>query len=198
MNYNVTLKEIALKSGVSVSTVSKALNDSHEISTLTKERVSKIAKSLNYRPNFFAKNLKKRENYIIGVILPDLKNDFFSNLLVGITEETSMKKHRIMVYQTCNSPEKEMIYTKLLSEDIIDGLIISPSLFPQRHAEDNKYLIRLSEKHLPIIVINKMVNSIVHSNKKLVKDSNGLKLGKDLVNNLLDKIKHYNLQLDVS
>ncbi|MGG8497573.1 LacI family DNA-binding transcriptional regulator [Tenacibaculum sp. TC6] len=195
MSYSVTLKEIALKSGVSISTVSKALNDSHEISSLTKERISKIAKSLNYKPNFFAKNLKKKENYIIGVILPDLKNDFFSNLLVGITEETSIKKHRIMVYHTCNNPEKEITYTKLLSEDIIDGLIISPSLFPQRNAEDNKYLIRLSQKQMPIMVINKMVDNIIYSSKN---QSNGIKLGKDLVNNLLNKIENYNLQLHVS
>ena len=195
MSYSVTLKEIALKSGVSISTVSKALNDSHEISSLTKERISKIAKSLNYKPNFFAKNLKKKENYIIGVILPDLKNDFFSNLLVGITEETSIKKHRIMVYHTCNNPEKEITYTKLLSEDIIDGLIISPSLFPKRNAEDNKYLIRLSQKQMPIMVINKMVDNIIYSSKN---QYNGIKLGKDLVNNLLNKIENYNLQLHVS
>lgn len=195
MSYSVTLKEIALKSGVSISTVSKALNDSHEISSLTKERISKIAKSLNYKPNFFAKNLKKKENYIIGVILPDLKNDFFSNLLVGITEETSIKKHRIMVYHTCNNPEKEITYTKLLSEDIIDGLIISPSLFPKRNAEDNKYLIRLSQKQMPIMVINIMVDNIIYSSKN---QSNGIKLGKDLVNNLLNKIENYNLQLHVS
>ncbi|CAM1355295.1 MULTISPECIES: LacI family DNA-binding transcriptional regulator [Tenacibaculum] len=198
MNYNVTLKEIALKSGVSVSTVSKALNDSHEISSITKERISKIAKSLNYRPNFFAKNLKRKTNFIIGVILPDLKNDFFSNLLVGITEETCEKKHRIMVYQTCNSPEKEITYTKLLSENIIDGLIISPSLFPERHAEDNKYLIKLSERHLPIIVINKMVDNVVYTNTQLKQSNNGLKLGKDLVSNMISKIKNYNLQLEVS
>ena len=180
---------------MSISTVSKALNDSHEISSLTKERISKIAKSLNYKPNFFAKNLKKKENYIIGVILPDLKNDFFSNLLVGITEETSIKKHRIMVYHTCNNPEKEITYTKLLSEDIIDGLIISPSLFPKRNAEDNKYLIRLSQKQMPIMVINKMVDNIIYSSKN---QYNGIKLGKDLVNNLLNKIENYNLQLHVS
>lgn len=195
MSYNVTLKEIALKSGVSISTVSKALNDSHEISVGTKEKITGIAKSLNYKPNFFAKNLKKKENYIIGVILPDVTHQFFSNLLVGITEETSKREHRIMVYHTCNNPIKEVTYTKLLSGDIIDGLIIAPCLFPKRTAEDNEYLVRLSRKQIPMMVINKNIGIPSYSKVEI---HGGLELGKELVSKLLNKIEGYNTHLQVS
>lgn len=61
MKTNVTLKEIAIKTGFSISTVSKALNNSYEISNVTKKSINDVAKSLCYKPNFFAKNLKKKK-----------------------------------------------------------------------------------------------------------------------------------------
>ena len=82
-NKKITVKELAQKLGVSVSTVSKALNDSYEISDKTKKRVQRLAKKYNYRPNRLAVNLKTGSTRTICVILPALSN-FFTTVLSGI------------------------------------------------------------------------------------------------------------------
>ncbi|MGB0891061.1 MAG: LacI family DNA-binding transcriptional regulator [Flavobacteriaceae bacterium] len=189
---NTTLKSIALKLGVSVSTVSKALNDSHEISDKTKKKVTKIAKNLNYKPNFYAKNLKKKDNFVLGVILPDLSDDFFLNVLIGITEESSKMKHRIMVYQSCNDIQKEKNYTKLLSDYIIDGLIFSP-ITSKNFLDKNKYLKQLLNNDLPIEIVNKELMTIVNSKSK-----KGVKVGQDIAKKLINRINHPPIQLGVS
>lgn len=192
MNCNVTLKEIALKTGFSISTVSKALNDSHEISSLTKERITKIASALNYRPNFFARNLKNKKNFIIGVIIPDFKNDFYYDLVNGITEETSENGHRVMVYQTCNNQHKEINYINLLSEDIIDGLIICTSFLSEKYLDNNKSYLKISQENTPFTIVNKK-NNIAHK-----KEADATQYGVSLVNDLIGRIKQNHVQLKAS
>ena len=80
----LTIKDIAKKFNVSISTVSKALNDSYEISESTKEKIQKYAKENNYKPNFNAISLKNRSTKTIGVILPTMLNYFFAQVFKGI------------------------------------------------------------------------------------------------------------------
>ncbi len=192
MQNTITLKSLAIKTGFSISTVSKALNDSHEISSQTKEKITKIADALNYTPNFFARNLKSKKNFIIGVIIPDFKNDFFYNLVNGITEETSDNNHRVMVYQTCNNPHKEVNYINLLSEDIIDGLIVCTSFFSEKYLDGNKSYFNISKNNTPFTIVNKK-NIISEETKELT-----TKYGKTIVNDLIVRIKQNNIQLKAS
>lgn len=186
MQNPVTLKNIAVKLGVSVSTVSKALNDSYEISNHTKKRIIATARVLNYKPNFYAKNLKKREKLIIGVIVPSLKEEFYLNLLTGITEESYKKGHLIMVYTTGNTLEKEISYTRLLSKDIIDGLIYSSST----KNKENSYLEKLlKESLLPVELIDKIRSNSVKEMKKSTSFEE-VALGKELVNKIVDRINY--------
>lgn len=186
MRNTTTLKSIASQVGVSISTVSKALNDSYEISKSTKKKVLVVAKTLNYKPNFYAKNLKKREKFIFGVILPSLKDDFYLDILIGITEESFKRGHLIMVYQTNNKIEKELSYTQLLSGDIIDGLIFSSI----NKENNNEYLKKLlKNESLPIEIVNKknqMINPRLIEGKIL----NGVETGKILVNRIIKKINY--------
>ncbi|WP_422091668.1 LacI family DNA-binding transcriptional regulator [Tenacibaculum ovolyticum] len=195
MQNTITLKNIAIEAGYSISTVSKALNDSHEISNITKEKIRKIASSLNYIPNFFARNLKSKKNFIIGVIIPDFKNEFFYNLVNGITEETSDNSHRVMVYQTCNSPRKEINYINLLSEDIIDGLIVCTSFYSEKYLDDNKNYFNFSQKNTPFTIVNKKNKESIMTEKA---KEYAVKYGKTLVNDLIVRIKQNNIQLKAS
>ncbi|CAL2101990.1 Transcriptional regulator, LacI family [Tenacibaculum sp. 190130A14a] len=184
MQNTVTLKNIASKLGVSVSTVSKALNDSYEISNSTKKRIITAAKVLNYKPNFYAKSLKKREKLIIGVIVPSLKEEFYLNLVTGITEESYKQGHLIMVYQTGDTVEKEISYTRLLSRDIIDGLIYSSNA----KKEENIYLEKLlKEDLLPIELMQRTTQKNFHDFEEngTVKE---VDLGRELVNKIIDRI----------
>ena len=89
---NITLKDIAKLANVSVSTVSKSLNDSSEITESTKERVRKIAKENNYSPNYIALSLRSKKTKTIGVVIPDILNYFFVKSLYGIEEEARKKE----------------------------------------------------------------------------------------------------------
>ena len=80
----LTIKDIANHFGVSISTVSKALNDSYEISVSTKEKIQKFAKEKNYKPNFNALSLKNRKTKTIGVIIPNMLDYFFAQVFKGV------------------------------------------------------------------------------------------------------------------
>ena len=79
----ITIKDIARKFNVSISTVSKALNDSYEISDQTKEKIQKYAKKKNYKPNFNALSLKKRRTKTIGMVIPNMLSYFFAQIFKG-------------------------------------------------------------------------------------------------------------------
>lgn len=186
MQNTVTLKKIALKLDVSVSTVSKALNDSYEISSSTKKRIVSVAKELNYKPNFYAKSLKKRDKFIFGVILPNLNEKFYLDVLAGITEESFKRGHLIMMYNTSNKLENEVNYTELLSEDIIDGLIFSSTYKKGK----NKCIQKLIQnKILPVEIIE---NNTLLLNSKLLNNPSlkGIELGKYMIKNMINKVKH--------
>ncbi|WP_296383451.1 LacI family DNA-binding transcriptional regulator [Winogradskyella sp.] len=188
---SITLKYIGSVLNLSVSTVSKALNNSSEISIKTKTKVVKTAKALNYKPNIHASALKNKRSYILGIILPDLKDDFFLESLNGITEESSRNDYRIMAYQSCNDFNKEVEYSNLLSKsNIIDGLIFS-SIKRTFLPKECGHLENFISGGIPIIYINKQkrvsVNSCHHEK--------GFEIGKNSVKELLSKIKDNQLNL---
>ena len=102
-----TLKQIAKELGVSVSTVSKSLSDSPEISEPTKIRIQEYAKLHNYKPNSIAKNLKSRKSYTIGVIVPNILNPFFAKVFTGIEKVAQQKGYNVITVISNESTEKE-------------------------------------------------------------------------------------------
>lgn len=121
----VTLKQLAEQLNVSVSTVSKALNNSEEISKDTIERVKELAKHLNYQPNKMALSLKSNKTKTLGVIIPNVLNHFFAKALYAIEMEASKQGYNII---TCVSNEmlsKEENSLQLLSNGSVDGFIMS-------------------------------------------------------------------------
>ena len=96
MKSKATLKQIAKELHVSVSTVSKALNDSPEISTQTKVKIKEYAKLKNYKPNVIGLNLKNRKTKTIGVIIPNILNSFFAKVFSGIEKVADEKAKTIM------------------------------------------------------------------------------------------------------
>ena len=87
----VTMKDIADKLGISLGTVSRALNDKPDIDQDTKELILETAEELNYLPNFFAKSLRTKRTKTIGIIIPDIKDPVFAEILYGATQ--SARKH---------------------------------------------------------------------------------------------------------
>lgn len=121
----VNMIQLAKELGLSVSTVSKALGDSHEISASTKKRVLELAKKYNYKPNPFASSLRKKKNKQIAVIIPDIVNNFFALAVDGIESVTVSKNYDTFIYLTHESLDREKAVLEHLESGLISGLIIS-------------------------------------------------------------------------
>lgn len=121
----INMIQLAKELGLSVSTVSKALGDSHEISANTKKRVLELAKQYKYKPNPFASNLRKKRGKQIAVIIPDIVNNFFALAVDGIESVTMSKHYDTFIYLTHESLERERSVLEHLENGLISGLIIS-------------------------------------------------------------------------
>jgi LacI family transcriptional regulator len=121
----LTIKDIAKEFKVSISTVSKALNDSYEISVSTKEKIQKYAKENNYKPNFNALSLKNRKTKTIGIIIPNMLNYFFAQVFNGVEKEANERGYKIISCISNESFEKEVETIEMLSNGSIDGFILS-------------------------------------------------------------------------
>ena len=97
MAAKTTLKDLAGILGVSVSTVSKALNDSPEISESTRKKIKEVALSCNYVPNNVAQSLKSKSTKTIGVIIPSILIEFFNKVLYGIEAEATKRGYKIII-----------------------------------------------------------------------------------------------------
>ncbi|AUC15143.1 hypothetical protein BTO06_08330 [Tenacibaculum sp. SZ-18] len=178
MKKSITLKELAKLLKVSVSTVSKALNDSHEISESTKRKVEEAAKLHNYKPNRAALNLKSGKTNTIGVVLPSIKNFFLSRALRGIESVVANTNYNIVISITNESHEKEVKSIETLTNGMVDGIIISVSEETQV-IQDFSHLYDIPED-IHVVMFDRVENTI-NSDKVLVDDYDAiLKAVRDL------------------
>lgn len=152
----ITIKDIAKALNLSTSTVSRALRDSYEIGEDTKARVKQFAKENNYRPNPVALSLKERKTKSIGVIVSEIANTFFSQVIDGIESVAYDSGYNIIITQSKESFEKEELILQDLISRSVDGLIISLS------AETNNYAVlnELLERGMPLVIFDRITNEI--------------------------------------
>jgi DNA-binding LacI/PurR family transcriptional regulator len=152
----LTIKDIARALGLSTSTVSRALRDSHEISAETKKVVLEYAENNNYHPNPIALSLKERRSRSIGVIVCEIANSFFSQAINGIESIAYNNGYNVMIAQSRESFDREILNLQYLTSRSIDGLIISVST----ETKDFSYLKELHGKGMPIVFFDRIVNEI--------------------------------------
>ena len=152
----VTIKDIAKALGLSTSTVSRALRDSYEISPETKKLVLEYAEKINYHPNPIALSLKERRSRSIGVIVCEIANSFFSQAINGIENIAYNNGYNVIIAQSRESYDREMLNLQYLTSRSIDGLIISVST----ETKDFSYFKELHEKGLPIVFFDRIVDEI--------------------------------------
>lgn len=152
----VTLKSLAKELNLAVSTVSRALSDSYEISAETKEKVHALAKKLNYHPNPYARSLRKRSSFTIAVILPEIANNFFSLVINGIEEIAQAKGYHVLIYLTHESHQKEADFIRHLTSGRVDGVLMSLS----GETEDISHLHALEEYNIPVVFFDRICESI--------------------------------------
>src|SRR5678809_408827 len=152
----VTIKDIARALGISTSTVSRALRDSYEISPETKQLVLECAEKLNYRPNPIALSLKEKRSRSIGVVVCEIANSFFSQVINGIESIAYDKGYNVIISQTHESYEREIMDLHYLSSRSVDGLLISLST----ETNDISHIQSLHQKGLPIVMFDRVTTDI--------------------------------------
>lgn len=160
MKSKATLKQIAKELGVSVSTVSKALNDSPEISEPTKIRVQEYAKLKNYKPNVIGLNLKNRSTKTIGVIIPNILNQFFAKVFTGIEKVADEKGYKVITCISNESLEKEISALDMLSNGTIDGFILSISKEAQK-LQQFDHLKAIINDGTPMVMFDRIADEVI-------------------------------------
>lgn len=159
MSKNITLKEIAQVLGVSVSTVSKSLHNSSEISVTTRSRVNKLAEKLNYRPNYIAQSLKSKSTKTIGVVIPDILNYFFVKALSGIEKADKEKGYRIVTCISNDSFNSEVEHIYNLANGSVDGLILSLATETER-LNNYDHILNVINKSTPVVMFDRVANNL--------------------------------------
>jgi len=151
-NKQPTIKDIARRLNVSVSTVSRALSNHPSIGLWTKTKVQQLAKELNYEPNVQAIHFKQKKTYVIGVILPYIREEFFSEAISGIETAAMEHDYTILFGQSHDDPETERKVVEAMKKQRVDGLIISLS------KQTNKYdhLAALDKYNIPVVYFDRV------------------------------------------
>lgn len=148
----VTLKDIAKALNLSTSTVSRALRDSYEINPATKKTVVEYAEKVNYRPNPIALSLKENKSRSIGVIVPEIANNFFSQAINGIEDEAYKRGYHVVIFQSHESLEREISNVSHLYARKVDGLVISLS----GATTDISHISKYGHESFPVVYFDRV------------------------------------------
>ncbi len=159
LKQKITLKHIAKELDVSISTVSKALKNSEEISRDTKDRIQAFAKLYNYKPNNIAISLKNKRTKNIGVIIPDIVHHFFTTVVRGIEKYANAQGYNVIVCLSDESFDKEVINMEMLANGSIDGFIMSLSAGTEKKKDFN-HLKEVTEQGIPLVLFDRVTNEI--------------------------------------
>ena len=152
----ITIKNIAHKLNISASTVSRALNDHPDIHIQTKILVKKVADELEYNPNIIARNLKLSKSKQIGVIVPEIRHDFFANAISGIEEVAYQKGYTIVIAQSNEQLEREIINLNSMYLYRVAGIIVSIS----QTTTNSDHFKRLLDRGVKMVFFDRVCNDL--------------------------------------
>jgi LacI family transcriptional regulator len=148
-----SVKKIAEIAGLSVATVSRVMHQSDSVKPETRRRVEEAMKLLDVTSNDLVRNTKTNSN-LIGVVVPDLANSFFTEVISGIHEVASKLNFDYFVCNTKENSQTELRYLRLLKEAHVKGIIIAP-VSDDHESESNKYLQLLSSMNISIVLVDR-------------------------------------------
>jgi LacI family transcriptional regulator len=160
MKRKVTLKQIAKELDVSISTVSKALRNSIEISEDTRLKVQAFAKLYNYKPNNIALSLKNKKTKTIGIIIPEIVHHFFATVISGIEQVANENGYNVIVCLSDESFDKEVINMEMLANGSTDGFIMSLSKETQLK-KDFHHIQEVINQGMPVVMFDRITNDVL-------------------------------------
>ncbi|MBO9561560.1 MAG: LacI family DNA-binding transcriptional regulator [Niastella sp.] len=189
-----TIKDLARALNISVSTVSRALRNATDINPETRQAVLKLAKEMEYEPNFIAQSLVKKQTHIIGVVVPSIDSNYFSEALSGMTDCAIEQNYHLMI---CQSNENEVLENKSIRKLLscnIDGLLISVSL----QTKSDNVIKEAQKKHVPVVMFDRIIPG-ADCTKVIVNEYEGaLKAVEHLIKKGCKRIAHIGGPKDLS
>jgi DNA-binding LacI/PurR family transcriptional regulator len=183
---NVTIKDIAKRLGIHHTTVSRALRGHPNVSTKTRNKVISLADKLDYYPNTVARSFKNRKSNTIGVIVPTIKNDFFAMVISGIETVTYRSGYNIILCQSDENYERELINVRTLISNLVAGIIIAIS----ETTRNVDHLIKLRNRAIHLVFFDRISDDI-RTNHVIVDDFNGaFSLTEHLIHSGYRRIAH--------
>jgi DNA-binding LacI/PurR family transcriptional regulator len=167
-SHNVTIKDIAKILGVSPSTVSRAIKDHPDISMQTKQQVRDLVEKMRYKPNVIALSLRSRKTNLIGVIVPQIIHHFFSSVISGIEDTAMDEGYNVMLFQSNESYEREVLNIQTLHNNRVDGVLISLSKTTHKF----RHITDLLDDGVPVVLFDRISDEI-ETDKVIVDDFNG-------------------------
>ena len=149
---DITLKEIATKLGISITTVSKALKNYPDVSEKTKKSVIELAQHLHYTPNSFAVNLRTKESKTIGLIIPEVVHHFFSNVVNAIIDQAEKSGYLVIILQSNETLALEKKQVELLINKRVDGIIMSLS----NESNNDDHIKEIMNRKIPFVMFDKI------------------------------------------
>jgi DNA-binding LacI/PurR family transcriptional regulator len=153
---SVTIKDLARKLGFGISTISRALNSSNEVSKETRRIIIEAAESMGYQKNLTAISLVKQQSFNIGIIVPELKSDFYSALIGGANHILKNKGYRIYIMQSDELYENEVANINALIASRVDGIIASTTF----ETKDFSHFTKAIQKNIPIVFFSRINNEL--------------------------------------
>ncbi len=177
----ITIKDIAKELDISVATVSRALRGSTEIKRETKLAVLQMAKELDYHPNLLASSLSSKRSKIIGVVVPTINRQFWSNSISGIEKIAFEHDYKVMIFQSSESFKKEMEIVETLANSKVDGILLALS----KETDSYGHVRQVLDRGIPVLLFERVCSELKTS-KVVTDDYNG---AKELVQHLIDRGK---------
>ena len=169
--YKITsIKDVAREAGVSISTVSNALNNSRYVKKETKEKILEITKNLNYTPNIIARGLKTRSTRTVAVIVPDISNQFFAQVIKGVEEVARQRKYNVLLTCTYYDVLEEKKSIEILRQQFVDGFLFISGYDSFAHIKE------LNDDKVPVVVADrelkeKKIPSVLIENFRAMRDT---------------------------
>lgn len=151
MKRGVTLKDIASKLNMSISTVSKALNEDKLISRMTRERVKQLADEWNYIPNEAARHFKQNKTFTLGLIIPDMLDEFYVLAINGAEKVAANEMYNVIISQSHEDPANEEKIVDLMKRNRVDGVIVAIT----KKTQDVSSFEKLENIGIPVVFISR-------------------------------------------
>ncbi len=163
------IKDVAKKAGVSPATVSRVINAKPYVADSIRERVLEAIRELQYHPNRVAQRLRAEKSHLVGVLLSDIRNPFYTMALEGIEQILSQQGLSVLICNSATKPERENDFITLLRAEEVAGIIIAPT------RENSDALADAVKSGLPVVVIDRRMTRPV-TDTVLADNENGARL----------------------